>query len=58
MTSHVPAVTLLPMTPDLWEGWRATSVSEYAAAKVRVGTWTADEAVSRAEREFAALLPP
>ena len=57
MTSPVPAVTLLPMTPDTWESWRTTSISEYAAAKVRAGTWSEDEAVARAEREFAELLP-
>jgi GNAT superfamily N-acetyltransferase len=35
----------------------ASSTTAYAADKVRVGTWTAEEAAGRAQREFDALLP-
>ena len=57
MTKPIPAVTLVPMSPAAWDAWRAVSISEYAAAKVRAGTWTAADGPARAEREFAELLP-
>jgi ribosomal protein S18 acetylase RimI-like enzyme len=50
-------VSLRPMTPETWEDWRTASIRDYAASKVRAGTWSADEALGRAEGEFAALLP-
>ena len=57
VTKPIPTVTLVPMSPAAWDAWRAASIREYAAAKVRAGTWTADAAPGRAEREFAELLP-
>jgi ribosomal protein S18 acetylase RimI-like enzyme len=53
----VTTVTLVSMKSDVWEVWRESSIREYAAAKVRAGTWPADEALGRAERAFSELLP-
>jgi ribosomal protein S18 acetylase RimI-like enzyme len=50
-------VTLEPMSLEAWEQWRAAAVRGYAADKVRVGTWPAEGAEARSEREFADLLP-
>jgi len=57
VTKPMPTVTLAPMTTAVWEAWRGTAILVYAESKVRAGTWTADEAPGRAEREFATLLP-
>jgi ribosomal protein S18 acetylase RimI-like enzyme len=45
------------MSEDGFASWRDASVLAYAADKVRVGTWPADQAVARAERSFRELLP-
>ncbi|MDH4141183.1 MAG: GNAT family N-acetyltransferase [Chloroflexota bacterium] len=50
-------VRLPPMTPSAFEQWRSASVRGYAADKVRVGAWPADEAQARSERAFSELLP-
>jgi ribosomal protein S18 acetylase RimI-like enzyme len=50
-------VTLLPMEPEAWEAWRVASIRDYAADKVRAGTWPPDSADERAAAEFARLLP-
>lgn len=50
-------VTLPPMAPESWPAWRDGSIRAYAADKVRVGTWPADEAEARAVDELAHLLP-
>ena len=50
-------VTLEPMSEEIWTQWRASAVRGYAADKVRVGHWTPEEAETRAEGEFATLLP-
>lgn len=50
-------VTLEPMSAQEWERWRGTAVRAYAADKVRVGTWSAEDAEARSERAFAELLP-
>ena len=50
-------VTLEPMSLEAWEQWRSAAVRGYAADKVRVGTWPAEGAEARSEREFADLLP-
>ena len=50
-------VTLLPMTADDWEVRREWLIRDYAADKVRAGTWPTDEAVARAEGELRQLLP-
>lgn len=51
-----PMVTLAPMGPDAWETWRAASIRNYAAEKVRAGTWPAESADERAAADFARLL--
>jgi ribosomal protein S18 acetylase RimI-like enzyme len=51
------AVTLEPMTPETYERWLGTTIAAYAADKVRVGTWTADEALDRSRLAFDELLP-
>jgi ribosomal protein S18 acetylase RimI-like enzyme len=52
-----PTVTLEPMSSETFERWRVISVRGYAADKVRVGTWPAEGAEARADREFTTLLP-
>jgi ribosomal protein S18 acetylase RimI-like enzyme len=52
-----PKVSLEPMSPVAYERWLSGAIRGYAADKVRVGTWTEDEAEARAEREFAMILP-
>jgi ribosomal protein S18 acetylase RimI-like enzyme len=52
-----PMVNLLPMEPKAWEAWRVASIRDYAAEKVRAGTWPAESADERAVAEFAGLLP-
>jgi GNAT superfamily N-acetyltransferase len=50
-------VTLTPMLADEWSAWRERSIRDYAADKVRIGSWPAAEAVTLAEDDFARLLP-
>ena len=50
-------VTLEPMTAEAWDTWHLSAVRDYAADKVRAGTWIADEAQARSAAEFARLLP-
>ncbi|MEO5917950.1 MAG: GNAT family N-acetyltransferase [Candidatus Limnocylindrales bacterium] len=45
------------MSAEAFAVWRASSIRAYAADKVRVRAWSADEADARAEREFRQLLP-
>ena len=45
------------MDPAAYRRFAASSVTAYAADKVRVGAWTADEAADRARREFDGSLP-
>ena len=52
-----PKVTLEQMSGETFERWRVTAVRGYAADKVRVGTWPAEGAEARADREFTSLLP-
>ena len=52
-----PMVTLPPMSTAEWTAWREQSIRDYAADKVRIGAWSADEAVERATNDFARLLP-
>ena len=49
-------VTLAPMSPAEWTDWRAQSIRDYAADKVRIGAWPADGAVALAEAEFGHIL--
>jgi GNAT superfamily N-acetyltransferase len=50
-------VTLVPMTPERFVTWRAYSVAGYAEENVKSGRWTEDEALSKSEGDFNALLP-
>lgn len=50
-------VTLPPMDPDAWDAWRDASVASYAAEMVRVGAWSPESALERAESLFARLVP-
>ncbi len=52
-----PMVTLEPMSVEAWLRWRDAAVRGYAADKVRAGTWPAEGAEARADREFTDLLP-
>ncbi len=57
MTDDTPAVTLEPIRPDAYVRWRERAIVGYAADKVRVGAWPADEAEALARHEFEVLLP-
>ena len=48
---------LEPMTEMEFQIYRERLVREYAADKVRAGTWRAEDALSRSEREINDLLP-
>ena len=50
-------VTLEPMSAQEWERWRVGAVRGYAADKVRAGTWPAEGAEARADRDFTDVLP-
>jgi GNAT superfamily N-acetyltransferase len=50
-------VTLVPMSPERYVTWRAYSVAGYAEENVKSGRWTQDEALSRSQADFEALLP-
>jgi len=45
------------MTPEAWERWHAASILAYAADKVRVGAWPAEDAEATSAAGFASLLP-
>jgi ribosomal protein S18 acetylase RimI-like enzyme len=50
-------IRLEPMDEATYSTWRSSSIQEYALEKVDAGHWLEVEAVDRAEREFASLLP-
>jgi len=50
-------VRLQPMTQEEYEDWRSLSIQDYARENVAAGRWSEGEAKSKAEREFASLLP-
>jgi ribosomal protein S18 acetylase RimI-like enzyme len=50
-------VTLEPMTPAAYERWYRGAIRSYAVEKVRVGTWSEDDAEARSERTYRELLP-
>jgi GNAT superfamily N-acetyltransferase len=50
-------VQLVPMSPERYVTWRAYSVAGYAEENVTSGRWTADEALSEAQKQFEQLLP-
>ncbi len=45
------------MSPERYVTWRAYSVAGYAEENVKSGRWTEDEALSKSEADFNALLP-
>jgi ribosomal protein S18 acetylase RimI-like enzyme len=52
-----PALSLRPMTAAEFGAWRRSVVEAFAAEQVEAGAWTPDEALERAGRSDAALLP-
>ena len=50
-------VMLEPMTPVEFEAYLPPAIAEYAADRIAAGNWSEAEALSRAQREFADLLP-
>jgi GNAT superfamily N-acetyltransferase len=52
-----PEIVLDPMTEDEFVAWRTPSVQSYAQMHIEAGTWTAEEGLSLAEKEFGQLLP-
>jgi ribosomal protein S18 acetylase RimI-like enzyme len=50
-------IRLEPMDEATFEAWRMASIRDYAAEKVEAGAWLAENALERATREFAELLP-
>jgi GNAT superfamily N-acetyltransferase len=53
----MPSVSLVPMSPERYVSWHAYSVAGYAEENVKAGYWTNDQALSKAEADFKALLP-
>jgi GNAT superfamily N-acetyltransferase len=51
------AVSLVPMPPERYVTWHAYTVAGYAEENVKSGRWTEDEALSKSEADFQALLP-
>ena len=56
-TTTRPSVTLVPMTPAIYEAWLARTVPEYAAEHVNAGNWPAEGSLERAAAEFGDYLP-
>lgn len=52
-----PHVSLVPMSPEVYEAWIDHSVREYAAGHVAAGNWPEEGSVERAQAEFDSLLP-
>ncbi len=50
-------VTLPSMKPDAWQARRISSIADYAANMVRVGTWSPESAEEQAVALFARLVP-
>ena len=50
-------VRLEPMTESEFQIYRARLIRDYAADKVRAGTWLAEDSLSRSEQEIDELLP-
>ncbi len=50
-------LTMVPMTPPEYEGWRATAISGYAQEFVDSGILDAEAAEERAHKDFDDLLP-
>ena len=56
-TTPAGQVILEPMTPVEYEAYLPAAIAEYAADRIAAGNWSEAEALSRAQREFADLLP-
>jgi ribosomal protein S18 acetylase RimI-like enzyme len=56
-TTPARHVMLERMTPAEFEAYLQPAIAEYAADRIAVGNWAEAEALSRAQREFADLLP-
>lgn len=50
-------VRLVPMTESEFQAYRKFAVEDYAQEHVRAGNWHPSEALQKAEKEFAQLLP-
>lgn len=50
-------VKLTPMDVSYYEQWMTTAIQEYAADKVRAGSWPAESAEQRSADTFRKLLP-
>jgi len=48
---------LRPMTEPEFADWLAAVIPSYAADKVALDRWSKEEAIARAEKEYAQLLP-
>lgn len=57
MTALAGQVILERMTPAEFEAYLPPAIAEYAADRIAAGNWAEAEALSRAQREFADLLP-
>ncbi|TCP26617.1 GNAT family acetyltransferase [Scopulibacillus darangshiensis] len=50
-------VSLIPMTQNDFAQYTSSAIKEYADEKVKAGTWTIDEALTKSSREYQRLLP-
>jgi len=54
---HNTLITLVRMNEDYFESYRENLIIEYAADKVKAGTWTEAEALEKSKASNARLLP-
>lgn len=50
-------IQLRPITEQEWEPIQQETIAQYAQEHVRSGRWSPEEAMDKARREFAGLLP-
>jgi len=50
-------IQLIPMTEQEWDPIQRETIAEYAQEHVRGGRWSQDEAMDKARKELAGLLP-
>jgi ribosomal protein S18 acetylase RimI-like enzyme len=48
---------LVPMAEEEYEAWQQQEIRDYAADKVKAGTWRPDDAIERSRDAFLTLLP-
>ncbi|HJW20859.1 MAG TPA: GNAT family N-acetyltransferase [Candidatus Limnocylindrales bacterium] len=53
----IPAVTLAPMTPEIYDAWVGRTIAEYAEEHVQAGNWAREGSLDRARAQFEELLP-